>query len=433
MRSLQVHCRDLAHCDQVVIYTCSHQRHDRQYDAVKAVYPRVRFIKEGCFQSDLLEALQDHSHVLFLVDDNVFVRSWEILQVLTVMAENDDTIGFSLRLGKNTTFCYSLNTQQQLPAFDMLSQGILKYRWLGAEADFGYPLEVSSSLYRVRDLWSLIEEGQGLGNPNLLEAHLDGSKSKYTDSLPCLMCFEQSAAFCNPVNVVQSQYANRRGGDPALAATELMRRFELGYRIDLRPFEGFIPSSCHQLVPVAYLPPRNRGRVIGAGVDITYSWRDAAIREAAEPAEGLVEIAKASCHIDLDSLGDEDRESVEYLWSLMHDACRLEVERPWLANLAKAMDEERRLYLADTAQRSLDVEKLLAWVAELRNGNEWLRDELDNANMCCHAMEEALHHAHNELEAIHNSRAYKLTMILRRLKRRVFASLLATERTSSTE
>src|SRR4030042_1966805 len=42
-------------------------------------------------------------------------------------------IGFSLRLGKNTTYCYPLDKGQRLPEFQTIEQDILKYNWTNAE------------------------------------------------------------------------------------------------------------------------------------------------------------------------------------------------------------------------------------------------------------------------------------------------------------
>ena len=70
---------------------------------------------ETSFYSDLVEAIDGFSYVFFLVDDNLFVRDWSVSEVLTALEENQQAIGFSLRLGLNIPSHIHLNKKQAIP------------------------------------------------------------------------------------------------------------------------------------------------------------------------------------------------------------------------------------------------------------------------------------------------------------------------------
>ncbi|MEW6054238.1 MAG: glycosyltransferase [Nitrospirota bacterium] len=175
-----------------------------------------------------------------------------MFEVLQSLESHTDALGFSLRLGRNTQYCYSLNRDQRLPDFEAVGKGILKYDWSKGECDFGYPLEVSSSVYRTEDILPFIAQFP-FRNPNTLEAFIDANKSIFQKEKPFLLCFEQSAAFCTPANIVQQSWTNRASNKREYSPEKLTELFEKGYRIDLRQFMHFTPNACHQEVELSFI------------------------------------------------------------------------------------------------------------------------------------------------------------------------------------
>ena len=153
----------------------------------------VEFVREQNFRADLL-AVRSYEYVL-LVDDNVFVRDFSLADVIADLRAQPDAIGFSLRLGRNTTYCYPLDKPQPIPEFETLGSGALKFNWTTAELDFNYPLEVSSSVYCVSDVLSVLK-GLDFGNPNALEAQLAVCARGFQCNRSALLCFRQSVTFC---------------------------------------------------------------------------------------------------------------------------------------------------------------------------------------------------------------------------------------------
>ena len=257
LRSLARHCTDHGQCHKRVVFRCSNDRHAAQYRTLQTEHPDVEFVAESDFCCDLLSAIEGFEQVMFLVDDNVFIRPFRLQDVTAALQASPSAIGFSLRLGRNISRCYPLgDAAQHLPPSEKIAPGILKYSWTEAIHDFGYPLEVSSSVYRMSDIGPMIARMPGVRNPNQLEELLVAGKPQFGDSHPHLLCFEHSVAFCNPVNVVQTSLPNRAGRDEATSVRSLMERFDLGYRVDVGAFDSFTPSGPHEEMPFTYLPPQ---------------------------------------------------------------------------------------------------------------------------------------------------------------------------------
>ena len=305
LHSFFLHCLDATETTQLyVIYKSSSARHAAQYQRLETDYPAVRFIRQGKFRRDLLNLLNSaptpsflrlcyqlacalgaasfrtghrldlcmrrwvdtprrkliHALIprdftpggtLFLVDDNIFVSDFRLNPMIQALCQNPKTLGFSLRLGHNTIVSYAANEPQSLPGFSLVSDNILQFRWVEARHDFGYPLEVSSSLYLNRSIAPLLAS-VAFRNPNELEAAIASRTSVFRESHPVLLCFERSVTFCNPVNIVQSFHPNRTGEHVQYGVDEPLKRFERGERVDVQAYSGFVPNGCHQEVELFF-------------------------------------------------------------------------------------------------------------------------------------------------------------------------------------
>jgi len=304
LRSLFLHCGDADNALITVLYKATSERHACQYQKLAGEFAgRVAFRKQQHFRQDTLSILNpfekdrnenrysllsaigslgfpigsfldriwrrtlgqiqrfltmrfipsisDESHVFFLVDDNIFVRDFLLKDIVNTLRAHEDLIGFSMRLGENTTYCYSQNHSQALPEFVRINRNILMYDWTKSEYDFGYPLEISSSMYRLKDIVPFIL-GLPFENPNVLEERMafytDGFKAKR----PRLGCYQFSVTFCNPVNMVQRINHNRAGEEFRYDVDDLAIRFENGERIRVEAYTGLITHACHQEVELVF-------------------------------------------------------------------------------------------------------------------------------------------------------------------------------------
>ncbi len=247
LRSWRRHCRDAAAARVTVLCRASTSRLSSLYRRLWREHPEVDFVREGDFRRDLLVLLRGQDHVLFAVDDTVFIKDFTISEMAATLNRHPQALGFSLRLGLNTTYCYTMDRAQKPPDFELLEGGGLKYRWPGANYDFGYPLELSSSLYRAREMLPFLEKLE-FGNPNTLEDVMSRNAGLFRQSHPFLLCWKQSAAFSIPANKVQQVCQNRAGSNTAYSAQNLAALFSHGQRIATEPFDTFIPQACHQEV-----------------------------------------------------------------------------------------------------------------------------------------------------------------------------------------
>ncbi|MFZ5906223.1 MAG: glycosyltransferase [Nitrospirota bacterium] len=255
LRSYLLHCRDAKSFQLQVLYTTSSPVHEEQYETLKREYHAhdfIRFHRERDFRSDLFALLAPCDYVLFLVDDTIFVRAFGLAGIIGNLANNEDAIGISLRLGRNTTYCYTLDKTQNLPEFRPAGGPVLKYAWTAAEYDFGYPLELSSSVYRTEDMLPYLA-GLQFQNPNTLEGAMSVHKNIFRQEKPFLLCFDRSVAFSAPLNMVQTMWKNRTGGKSEQSADSLAELFAQGRRIDVHAYSGFSPQACHQEVELTLL------------------------------------------------------------------------------------------------------------------------------------------------------------------------------------
>jgi glycosyltransferase involved in cell wall biosynthesis len=248
--SFLLHCQDADKADITVLYKTSNDHHRHQYHQLKNKFPAVSFTEETDFRQQVLSVLGKYEYVLFLVDDNIFVRSFTLQEMTDGLDREKNALGFSLRLGTNTNYCYPLTSQQKLPEFKQSGDRILKYRWPGQEFDFGYPLEVSSSLYRCRDVLPFLNRLE-FANPNALESCMD-QRNSFHDTLPLLLTFKQSVTFCNPVNIVQCLAKNKHGLVNSYTADDLAERFSRGMEIEVQKYTGFTPHAAHQEVKLYF-------------------------------------------------------------------------------------------------------------------------------------------------------------------------------------
>ena len=247
LQSFKRNCRDVDGVMVRVLYSASTSRNRSLYCQAIREHPLVHFVEEFDFRRDTMLLLGMHEFVLFVVDDCLFVGDFNLAESAAALRRQLDAIGVSLRLGRNTTHCYSLNKPQRLPSLQSASESLLAFRWPGMDCDFGYPLEVSSSLYRAADLLEALADVP-FCNPNTLEAKLAKRAERFRESHPVLLCPGQSLAFCAPVNLVQQVGANRAGTQPAFSAAALAEKYAEGWRIVVSRFDGFVSTGCHQEV-----------------------------------------------------------------------------------------------------------------------------------------------------------------------------------------
>jgi hypothetical protein len=257
LRSFDRYARNTRGWERLVLYADSTPRHAGQYLRLARELPAWRFVRERSFQEEVLRVVDGKDLVLWVVDDTLFVRTFDLAALSAHLLAQPTVAGVSLRLGSNTT--HSHGAKALLPPMERLDEDARKYEWRSAEGEFAYPFEVSSSIYRTADLLPALSSGQ-YGNPSMLE----GVLAQLAASTPCqdLICLEQSAAFSAPLNRVQTTYANEHGKTHPYPAWMLAAWFDEGFRIEVARLDGFVPHACHLEVE---LPLHRTDRIVRPG------------------------------------------------------------------------------------------------------------------------------------------------------------------------
>ena len=245
IQSLRMNCKDREMLTVSVLYKSSSTVFENQYRELQQEYADVEFVQEDQFKDSLVSVLRNFNYVFWVVDDTIFTHAFSLRRIVFELDAHKNAIGFSLRLGMNTDYCYPLSKHQKIPQFTKVTPDIFKFDWTVQEMDFAYPLEVSSSVYRLKDIYLLLEL-LDYSNPNQLEDILFQNRILFQRRLGNLLSYSYSKAFSNPVNLVQMENNNKFGNKINYNLTELADLFDRGVRIDVDKFQGILSNACHQ-------------------------------------------------------------------------------------------------------------------------------------------------------------------------------------------
>ena len=201
----------------------------------------------------------DPPYQLLVVDDTLFVCDFSLSAIGSTLGAQSEALGFSLRLGETIHYCQPLAIESLPPSLrHVVGDGadeIVAAEWIGLQADWGYPLELSSSLYRRDQLAALVGIIR-FDSPTTLEHELWLQAGSLADVRPTLLCFRRPRAFSLALNRVQTIASNPVSGHERHDVDELLGRFLEGWRIDVAAYDGYVPHACHEEVELLLTRPR---------------------------------------------------------------------------------------------------------------------------------------------------------------------------------
>lgn len=229
-----------------LIYKSGSNAHEKAYQEVISSHSDLiesvhREKSPGDFETVLkhLIATVSGSHLLFFVDDIVFIRSFHISDLLNI--DPLKTV-LSLRMGSAHSYCYTLDKKMPLPPLTptLEIRNGLSWSWNEGESDWNYPLSVDGHLFSLAEMKLLIE-AISFSRPNSFEESLQVFKIGF--DIRKGLCFTLPVIINNPANKVQSENNNRAGvSDP----DSLLRIWEEGFKIDVAKLSGMKTTACHQ-------------------------------------------------------------------------------------------------------------------------------------------------------------------------------------------
>lgn len=231
-----------------VLYTSSNEDFERGYEKLKEIckenFWNVNFVKESNnFKEDVMSLLKsEHKYTTFFTDDDVLFGAIDYETIENSLSQ-EDIFCFSLRLGTNTTYCYSENQNNQI-VLSGEKDNYIFWDWQKSWYDFGYPLSVDGHIFRTKEILKL-SKPLNFQNPNTYEAAL-----QIYENFPRIMMagYKDSSKLVGiPVNVVQNVFPNRKGEKFGISAKDLNDKFLNGYFINFESmnFNGTVIGA-HQ-------------------------------------------------------------------------------------------------------------------------------------------------------------------------------------------
>lgn len=202
LRSLSIPC--------VVLYTFDPE-FEAGYKKLRKIHPKVKFIKQKDFKTDLLKIIEKSENVLFLTDDDVMIDSFSWRSRNFKEFKNDSSVAtLSLSLNPNVAG--------------------RKWKWSDYRGNYrlrmwGYPMSVDSCVFRTNDIIETIKNNE-MKNPNFLETALNLN----IPERHFMMCCDSIKIINNSVNQVQTDFPAHTLG---IKTQELEKQFLSGKRLSL--------------------------------------------------------------------------------------------------------------------------------------------------------------------------------------------------------
>lgn len=192
----------------VVLYRYTQPQYAEGYELARNRHPNAVWIPEADFRNDVDQILEPQKqHVTFLTDDDVFYRPFAYEPLPWHEMDLDpDLLTVSLRLGNNTTYCYPMNQEQELPQACERHRDMYKFLWRAGQWDFGYPGSLDGNVWHAATIKRFLA-GTEFINPNGMEDVL--VKACQGSHQQLMGCYRLSTIVNIPANLVNVTHRNR--------------------------------------------------------------------------------------------------------------------------------------------------------------------------------------------------------------------------------
>jgi len=259
LQSYGKYCRDTESPQISVLYKADAAYEEAYAKVMRTHVGSARFIRETSFFRDCQEEIARKPYVAFLVDDAVFFRPFRMSHGAGALASDERIVAFSYRLGANVTYNYVHDIHFERPAVYARSSPTamvcVDWRKHDRRTDFGFPFEVSSSMYRRADVQRLFAlQPHGWDGPNRFEATGAATlKENAAQFGSYIATYYLSTAVSLALNRVQSVHRNRSGTDREYSPEALLRKFDAGLELDLDVLnERGLPNSAHAMLALPF-------------------------------------------------------------------------------------------------------------------------------------------------------------------------------------
>ena len=218
LRSIDINAKSVFNIN--VLYKHSNDDFKKGYDILKERFPNVNFIEETNFREQVLKFLEnDSEYVCFAVDDDIVYLPVKEEDALECM-KNEDVLCFSCRLGKNVSFCYTMNSNNILIPLKE-DDKFVWWEWEKHYLDFSYPYSLDFHVFRLKQIKKMIKAIQ-FNSPNTFEGNLQTFSFGPGEQM---VAYKHSVVVNSPNNIVNTTHPNRKGEKFAFSAKELNERY----------------------------------------------------------------------------------------------------------------------------------------------------------------------------------------------------------------
>lgn len=221
------------------------------WDEIHYVQPEDN-LREDSFKELVLGVLKNGSknnleYSCFFLDDDIIYNKVELDDITSQIKSDEDVVCFSLRLGDNTTKCYTLGAENVL--HDIRYDGnFMKWDWSLHYLDFGYPFAMDGHVFRTRDIYKLVRKSRFTGVEELEMALFD-----FTETFPrnMMASYKTSALVGAPVGRVQQSIDNEitmrlKEAEARVRRENMNTVFLSGEFIKLENIDFSNIEGCHQ-------------------------------------------------------------------------------------------------------------------------------------------------------------------------------------------
>jgi hypothetical protein len=214
-----------------ILFTCD-KEYESGYNKVISMYPNMEFIYQHDFKKDVIRNLS--KHIMFLCDDDVMVNPFDDSKEFSIFEENDDILSLSLRLAPYYNTGNPINFKENNT-----------WNWNGCWRSWGYPMSVSSTIFREEDIFLTIANSN-FNNPIELEVALRINPP----NKPYMMCCDKPYFINNLANQNTPKYGHYKTSRVSLK--ELNDLFLEGKRISLKDIKEKAKKATYCFIKEKY-------------------------------------------------------------------------------------------------------------------------------------------------------------------------------------
>lgn len=251
LESIEKNAPDVFDLNVIVSHTS--EDYDKAYGRVvnDPAFSNVNFVgAETEFKDQVLALLKtDHDYSCFFLDDDIIYKEVKIEDITSQIESDDDVVCFSLRLGKNTTKCYTLGVDNEIRDIEV-ENGYIKWDWTVHYLDFGYPFAMDGHIFRRKDIYKLTRKSKFTNVEELEMALYD-----FTEMFPrnMMTSYGESRLVNAPAGRVQQSLDDEMAMTVKESEARIRRRimntaFLKGDFINLESIDFSNIEGCHQKI-----------------------------------------------------------------------------------------------------------------------------------------------------------------------------------------